>query len=217
MSRLLAPLIATTVILTSGLAQGVWTGRWSNSRELETCGARLERLPMLIGDWEGRATTLDKRTLEAAEISGYVMRSYRNRRDGRTVMVLLVCGRPGPIAVHTPEVCYAGSGYEPSAEATKRTVDLREASRPAEFWSLELTKPDLVLLDRLRIIYSWNAGGGWVAARNPRVEFAGAPALYKLYVVRQMSQEADWEKDDSATDFARELLPSLQQTVFHSP
>jgi hypothetical protein len=213
MSRLLAPLIATTVILTSGLAQGVWTGRWSNSRELETRVANLERVPMVIGDWEGRASTLDKRTLEVAEIAGYVARQYKNRRDGRVVTILLVCGRPGPISVHTPEVCYAGNGFEPRGPAVRRSFG-DNALGPNEFWVLDLDKHVSVLSEALRINYSWSVGANWVASDRPRLDFAGSRALYKLYVIHAIVGEAEADREGIDSDFEQELLPVLRTALF---
>lgn len=217
MSRLFSSLVASVVILASGLVQGVWTGRWSSPAEYQDRVARVSRIPLVVGDWQGEEKVLDRRTLEAAEIDGYVMRRYKNRRDDRTVMALVVCGRPGPISVHTPEICYAGSGYEPSGPATKHRFESLTTTHPAQFWSLELGKQDGVLPDHLRLLYSWNAGSGWVAARNPRVDFAGTPGLYKLYVVRQMTGDAGWEKDNTAIEFARDFLSALEQSLFAKP
>ena len=31
---------------------------------------------------------------------------------GKVVTLFLACGRAGPVCTHTPDVCYAGSGYE---------------------------------------------------------------------------------------------------------
>lgn len=212
MTRLIAPLVAATIILASGLAQGVWTGRWSNSRELETSSSRLERLPMVIGDWVGRASSLDKRTLEAGEISGYVARQYKNRRDGRVVTILLVCGLPGPISVHTPEVCYAGNGFEPRGSAERRSVGKDGTSRSDEFWLLHLGKQVSVLPEALTILYSWNAGEGWQASDRPRLDFAGSRALYKLYIINHLAGDLKGDQEEAVFEFAQALLPALRES-----
>lgn len=214
MSRFLLPLAALALIISSGVVSGLWTGRWSTSRELEARVAELGRVPMTIGDWQGQAQTIDPRTLEAGEISGYLLRRYENRRDGRVVSVLLVCGRPGPISVHTPEVCYSGSGYQPAAPAVRRSVEAGMAARPDEFWALELGKPGPVLPDRLRILYSWNAGGGWTASGQPRLEFAGSPVLDKLYVVHRLTEAVGGDRDETEVEFAKQLLPELRKCLF---
>src|SRR5262245_3153551 len=107
------PLIAAiTVVLSSGVAQGIWAHRWIPSRGIEVAVSRLDNVPKVIGDWEGEDEELDGRQVEVGEIAGHISRRYRNRLDGSVVTLLLMCGRPGPIAVHSPEICYAGSGYE---------------------------------------------------------------------------------------------------------
>ena len=68
--------------------------------------------PPTVGDWEGRPLEVEPRELAAAGVIGGVLRRYVNRQDGRAVTVLLVCGPPGPIAVHTPDICFAGIGYD---------------------------------------------------------------------------------------------------------
>ena len=74
--------------------------------------SKLDRVPMVIGEWKGRPETVDSRDRIAAGLNGLVMRHYENSRTGGTTTLVLVCGRPGPVAVHTPEICYPGAGLE---------------------------------------------------------------------------------------------------------
>ena len=32
---------------------------------------------------------------------------------------LILCGRPGPVSIHTPDVCYRGLGYEPTGSPSR--------------------------------------------------------------------------------------------------
>ena len=101
------------ILVTSGAITGIWTRRWETPPELAARNlASIGLVPETIGDWTGLSQQLDPRVMEIAEIDGYLMRRYVNDR-GDAVSVLLVCGRPGPISVHTPDICYAGIGYEP--------------------------------------------------------------------------------------------------------
>lgn len=213
MSRARAPLIALAVILLSGAVHGYWTGRWANSRALEDRVARLVRVPMVIGDWQGRATTLDRRTLEAAEISGYIARRYESRRDGRAVTLFLVCGRPGPISVHSPEVCYQGTGFEVGGPAVRSSFERPGTSTPDEFWMVGLVKRASVLPVSLRLIYSWSVGDRWHASDRPRFDFAASPFLYKLYLIRDVAGDLDDDREETLFEFARELLPVLRTAL----
>ena len=211
----LAPVfVALGLMLGAGLLHGRWTGRWAASSALRAAVQRLAALPRTVGDWEGRDGTVDSESLEMAEIAGYVVRHYRDRRTGRSVSVLLVCGRPGPIAVHSPEVCYGGSGY--TTIGSRKRVSLGNgASAHDAFWAIELEKPAAVEPDRLRILYGWSADGQWNATDRPRYEFAGSDVLFKLYVIRHREGGAD----DAANDvpeqqFLEQFLPVLRETVF---
>jgi hypothetical protein len=204
--RWLPALIGLAFIVAAGVSQGVLAGRWSRSRAIEDGAASLGRAPAVIGDWEGADVPVDRRAMEMAEAAGYLMRRYKDRRTGRAADVLVVCGRPGPIAVHTPEVCYGGVGYE--AESTTARVKLGAD----EAWALDLAKPGPVAADRLHILYCWGTGGAWEAADAPRLRFAGSPVLYKVYVIVTPAR-AEKAPDDAAEQFARLFLPTLRDCV----
>src|SRR4051794_13674631 len=111
---------ALTLVIFSGVAHGIWTGRWARSHAFESAVAGLGRVPGSFGDWTSTLLPLDQRSVAVAEIAGYVTRKFENRRDGIRITVLLVCGRPGPIAVHSPEWCYGGAGYIVEAPMSER-------------------------------------------------------------------------------------------------
>ena len=57
MPRHLPVAAAVTVLLFSGLVHGLWTDRWSEPGDLLAAAARLPRLPLKLGEWEGEAMT----------------------------------------------------------------------------------------------------------------------------------------------------------------
>jgi hypothetical protein len=214
MPRWLPQLIALTLVLGSGAVHGIWSGRWSPSRVLETRAAELKCVPSVVGDWKGTDMELDARTLQVARLAGYVMRRYQNPK-GDVVTAMLVCGLPGPVAVHTPEICYPGNGFEQVADAVKQPVAPGESGHD-EFWSVDFHKAGPAVPEDLRVLYSWNAGKSWSTSENPRLEFAGEPALFKLYVVRIKGAAARPEGDDPGVDFLRQFLPVLRGCLFAS-
>src|SRR4051812_23326676 len=102
MMRILPVLTVVGVVTLSGVVHGVWTNRWGSTRAVEEASARLQDVPMTVGEWDGQAKELSEREIALAEINGYFSRNYVNRRTGSMVSVLLICGRPGPVSVHTP-------------------------------------------------------------------------------------------------------------------
>jgi hypothetical protein len=74
------------------------------------------------------------------------------------------------------------------------------------------TKPSV-----LRIFWGWNASKGWSAPEQPRWKFADAPALCKLYVIRETAGAVVEPGADPCNDFMRVFLPELDRLVFSSP
>jgi hypothetical protein len=213
------PLLGITATLTflSGYVHGLWTDRWGDSPELQEAVARLERVPTKVGDWDGHEEQLDPRATRRAGFRGYVTRRYENRRTGATVHLLLACGRSGPLSVHTPEVCYRGSGYAQVGRLRKHAPTPAESSAPAEFWTARFSKGAAAAPPQLAVLWAWSAGRGWLAPDNPRLTFAGAPALYKLYVVNATSPAEGSGVDGTCQEFLRQLLPELDKAIFRRP
>jgi hypothetical protein len=120
------------------------------------------------------------------------------------------------MAVHTPDLCYRGAGYEVVGEPAR--VAVAGPGGPAEFWAARLRKPGAGVATTLRIYWGWSADGRWRAPDSPRWTFAGAPFLYKVYVVRDATAdgEAGGEagRPDSGVRFLGEFLPVLKQALF---
>jgi hypothetical protein len=210
MRRTLPILVAIAVVLSFGVAQGLWSHRWIASRDLEDAVARLGRVPAEASEWEGQDEVFDPRQLEQAEISGHVLRRYQNRQDGSVVSILLVCGRTGPIAVHPPDVCYQAAGNELVGEPTREVVRRDGGLPPAEFMKADFLNRGSVIPRRLRIYWSWSDGGPWKAPGDPRLTFAGSPALYKVYVIHETVGAAGPAADpDPCLGFIRAFLPAL--------
>lgn len=217
MLRRLPQLTALIILFTVGLVHGRWSGRSASPQELKSRAAAVDRIPLVLGDWHGQSQTLDERMIQVAGISHYLMRRYQNERTGDKLTVLLVCGPPGPISVHTPEVCYAGIGYQQAGPLTKQRVGA-EPPLGDEFWLAEMAKPDALVPENLRILYGWSVGGPWTASDHPRLDFGGAPALYKLYVVREDGTEsASSSESDPGESFLRQFLPQLRKALPPAP
>jgi hypothetical protein len=217
MTRTLPPLVALVLVLLAGLLHGRWARRWEASPAVAEAAARLGRVPMTLGDWEARTVEVDDAQLAAAEIAGHLSRAYRNRRDGSVVTAFLVCGPPGPIAVHTPDVCYAGAGYEVAGAQSRRSLPAGPAGRLAEFMHAELARPAATPVgaaSRLDILWAWSADGDWQAPDNPRLAYASQPTLYKLYLIREVDSRAG---GDPSRDLLDVLLPELEQALFRGP
>jgi hypothetical protein len=211
MQRILIIISACGVLIASGVVHGVWTDRWSDQGDLVTTADRLEHLPATIGDWHGTAVEMEKDP--NSTLAGMIARRYVHAKTGKAVTILLACGRPGPVCIHTPEVCYAGSGFE--VEKPKRFVlPSTTAQAPPEFWTARFVRERTGGRTHLRIFWSWHGSEEWKIADNPRLSFAGEKVLHKLYVIREMVQPDEPLEGDACVEFMQDLLPTLQRDVF---
>jgi hypothetical protein len=202
--------IAFTLVAAAGAFHGVWTGRWAQSAELSQAAAKLSELPLSFGDWEGKE--IDSKQAGPG-VTGCIQRSYTHRRRNITVVIALVNGRPGPVATHTPEVCYGANGY---LVGEKKSVTVGTGSAAARFWTSDAVKKRQTEESRIRLYWAWNGGDGWEAAKDARVEFQpyNHPVLHKLYVLRDLSQAGGDVGPESCQEFLEAFLPVMQRTLF---
>jgi hypothetical protein len=207
-------LIGLPIVVAFGVAEGRWTNRWSMSDELQQATARLAGVPLTIGAWEGHDEALDERQVVQAEMSGYLSRQYVDRRSGRSLWVLLVCGRPGPTSLHTPDVCLPANGY--GETATPERVSPTGEAEPAEFWMARFQKAG-DLPEPRQLLWSWSAGGPWMAPDHPRFAFGRYPFLYKLYVVQPLVGTDDATAAADRAEFLTSFLPTVNAALFAAP
>jgi hypothetical protein len=210
--RYLPVLIALLVVVGYSVAEGLWTNRWELSDDTGEAAARLAGVPRTVGEWEGKDEELDARQIARAEIVGYVMRQYTHQRSGAVIGVLLVCGRPGPTSVHTPEICFPGSGLAMQGQAERHAVN-QPGKQSDEFWVASFQRTGAVTQPQ-RVYWAWNATGTWVAAEQPRVQFAMAGALFKLYVSRGLSRPDEPLAEDPSDEFMAAFLPAVRKCLF---
>ena len=216
-TSLIIRVIAGAIVLAaSGVAHGIWTERWHDFDATKIASERLQQLPMTVGDWDAIASELDAKTLEKAGIVGYIVRDYVNRQNGNVVSFMVLCGRPGPIAVHTPDICFRGQGYRFTAEPKFHAVNLPNSDTSAEFWTATPVRDSGGVPEHLRVLWTWIADGPCRAPENPRIEFASHPALYKLYITRQAGSSDESLDDDECVKFVRLVIPQLQSVLFDS-
>src|SRR6516164_3309394 len=168
MTRILPIATGLVALIACGVVHGLWTDRWLPKPDPAAAAARFDGLPMTVGNWEGEALEVSPRELQG--LSGYLARRYVNRDTGDVVTLALMCGRPRVVSVHSPDVCYAASGYEVTAPTKLSPAGL---AAPAELWTTEMVRTRAAEQTRLRVFYAWNATGEWQAPDNQRVAYAG--------------------------------------------
>jgi hypothetical protein len=184
------------------------------SHALEEAVGRIDDIPLTVGDWKGHRQEMPADEIAAARVNGYGAWHFENRRTGHSVTALVVCGRPGPVSVHTPDICYQGTGYEMSAGPSPLAISSSGKDGDANLQTATFTMEGPTG-GGLRIFWGWNATGRWEAPGNPRWTFARSPALYKLYVVRaKRAKETVRAEEDPAVEFMKVFLPEVNRALF---
>ena len=207
MPRWLVIVLAVAGLVAAAVVEGTRSNRWGTSDDVRAAAAKLGRVPAAFGDWTGEDVPMDDKVLKVAEAAGYVQRVYTNRTDKTRVTVLILCGPSGPIGAHTPEVCYAGNGFEMSGEARRQTV-APPGLPAATYWSARFDKKGQS--DGLRVCWMWGVGGDWEASANPRLGLHAV--LYKMYVVHSESGSPPAARDP-VHEFLMDFVPEVKKAL----
>ena len=219
MRRHLPAAVMAALILTAGTIHGRWTNRWARATELQHAVDHLGKLPLTLGDWEGRENVLDEKEQKlyaASEAVVWVTRRYVHRVTGEALSLLVLCGPPGPTAAHSPEACYGGGGYDLSGPLELQKFAFGTPPATAVFQVGNFRRADAASSMGLKIYWSFRGGSNWEVPDNTRLAFARYPALYKIYVIREMAMaEGVQPEDEVAPQLIQALLPELEKLLPH--
>jgi hypothetical protein len=199
--------VAVLITLTGGILYGNYSQRWNVSSEMRSAADHLGQLPREIGKWKAvEDMPIAESALQMLECAAHINRRYVNEETGKSLQLAIMLGPPGPIAVHTPEICYSSRAYEIKGERSETVLDVSTEKRHS-FWTIDFVTRN-AFADRLRVYYAWSDGRNWIASNSPRFEFAGAPLLYKLQLATHVSPYSGDEGADPCRQFLEELLES---------
>jgi hypothetical protein len=202
---------AAAVLVLTGLSHGFRTDRWGTAAEVLAATARLQNVPKTAGDWEGQLAPLDERELRIAQVTGHASLQFVHRISAQKARLLVLCGRPGAIGSHTPDICFQGLGFQMEGEPVRHEVRAADGSS-GKFWTARFVRPGATP-EYVRVWWAWGVAGEWQAVDAPRVHFAGRPALYKMYVVSPMrAGDGDLEQD-AGLQLIEAILPPLRAAL----
>lgn len=206
--------VAAVLMIAASVVQGYWTNRFgaiSESEIVAEYSQRLAPIPKVIGEWAAVDLTMDPQEQEVAGIVGYITREYKNSRTKESVTVMLVCGNFRNIAKHEPQQCYVAAGFTQEKETDPYAKKVNDDST-ANF-NTTVFKREEQEFQRLRIFWSWNYAGEWIAPSYARWTLRGQPALYKLYVISNIGQGEQIE-ESAALKFIDEFIPAANKALF---
>ncbi len=212
MNQMMATIVALAMIAGTTIYEGLRFEFWNSSdpQELNRFVERMKQVPAKFGDWTSSESAIDQGQLGAAEVRGHVSRDYINSKTGAKVNVFLVCGKTHPMAIHSPDACYAAVGFKQGDPSRKY---ITANGRTAEFWSAHFTREMNLEKQALDILWAWAPDSGdWEAPTNPRPHFSNKDALCKLYVITQPGDESG--NKPAAIAFLEDYLPVLHKVLF---
>lgn len=198
-------IVGMVLTVLSGVLRGKLDNRWG-TEELNAAAEAVNALPTSIGSWTtDEVERLSEEASTMLRCAGNSVGAYSNRSGDAVNMVLLV-GPAGPLAVHTPEVCYGSNNFtiHESTQATKIT----DSTGKEHDFSVVTFRENKAGNRLLRVYYAWNRDQTWVAPSSPRSAFAGIPMLYKVQVATHDVQK-DRDNLDAGERFLGEALPLL--------
>lgn len=203
-------LAATTILLltmSSGIVQGRLSGRWRSTVDDDRLEKKLADFPRDFGSWQLQESLyLTPYVQSMLECRSYLHRRYVHRDTGQAVNVAVLVGPPGPISVHTPEICYSSRDYELREDRQQATFRLNETQ--AHVWK-NTFYPNGTDTRSVRVYYAWNDGRGWKAPEEPRFSFVGRSRLYKIQLAAFLPSVPEGQ-DDPCSDFLEQFLPALE-------
>lgn len=202
-----------TLTLLSGLLRGYIDQRWGASETMQRAAAKTTEFPKAFGAWklvndDGGFRELDPDSTNMLRTEASLVGRYQHRETGQQVLMIFMIGPAGPLAQHTPDVCYASMNYELIDD--RRGVQIRDRDNQEHAFSVASCRERRPGGGLVRVYYSWNQQGRWRAPAIPRTAFAGVPMLYKIQVSTTDVPEENGVPD-AGEQFLRDSLPALQE------
>jgi hypothetical protein len=207
-----AAVVALTLI--AGLVHGKLTNRWGVPADMKEAAGRFDRIPSEYGDWvlESREE-MTETVVTTLECEGYLNGRFVNRVSGARVNAFIVLGPPGPISVHTPEVCYNSQGKDIREERVRVPIKDSHSDLDNEFWMVTMRSRD-VNAEWLRVYYAWGNKDRWTAPESPRVSFGGQSLLFKFQLAINLPPDADASETDTCQQFLKAFMPVVNPILF---
>ena len=203
---LVAVLIAMGLTVASGAVFGKMSNRWGPSQDSLAAASKLESFPEEFGNWKLQSEErMSDNVVKMLECSGHISRVYVNQESGERVSVAVIVGPSGPIAVHTPEVCFSSRAH--------KTLESRQATAVGnsddQLWAMTFESNDLNA-NLIRVYFGWTPGNRWEATKNPRVSLAWCPYLYKIQLASHLPAGTDLTSNDPCKNFLKDFIPVMR-------
>ena len=169
----------------------------------------LAGLPMDLGPWKGRTTTLDPRIVRGSGSTDIVTRRYVNERTGVGLDVVVLYGPTSEMFIHTPELCYPAAGFESLPGTAERPIAV-DGRGEVPFRSLAFSKGEGGVADVQEVYYSLWYDGRWTTQSTSPKASQRIPGMYKVQVCRRISPNERRDLDNPAEPFLSAMVGQIE-------
>ncbi len=219
MNRAILPLVLAVVLIgVTTVVEGVFLkDRWgAPGVEAAELGKRFANVPKKIGNWTGIDTPVEEDVQERSGAVNFVSRHYTNSENGNSVDLWLIIGHSRDVIRHTPDICYASSGFHQQGSTLRHSV-FYDNDKEGRFFTSKFLKEDELVRRLDRVFWAWNHPDimKWDAPENPRYYYGmSTRTLYKIYFTSVVSSDEDTVDESLAAEFAALILPSIDAALF---
>jgi hypothetical protein len=209
-----ARLVAVAAILAGSGGSRLWQERRVERSLMEgrVSPFPLADLPMDLGAWKGRETTLDPRIVRGSGSTDIITRRYVDQGTGVGLDVVVLYGPTSDMFIHTPELCYPAAGYDPLPGTVERPIGGGGAG-PVPFRSLAFTKGEGGLAETQEVYYSLWYDGRWTTQSTSPKASRRIPGMYKVQVCRRISTRERRDLDNPCEPFLASLVAEIESRM----
>jgi hypothetical protein len=219
MNRAIVPLIlAVVLIAATTVVEGVFLrDRWGKPGvEAAELGKRFANVPKKIGNWTGIDIPVEEDVQERSGAVNFVSRHYTNSENNHSVDLWLIIGHSRDIIRHTPDICYATSGFNQQGSTLRHTT-YYDDDKEARFFTSKFLKEDELVRRLDRVFWAWNHPDimKWDAPEQARYHYGmSTRTLYKIYFTSTVRSDEDTVDKSPAAEFAALILPAIDAALF---
>jgi hypothetical protein len=219
MNRVVIPAVLAVILIgTTTVIEGIFfRDRWGTPGvDAAELGKRFANVPKKIGDWTGIDIPVEEDVQERSGAVNFVNRRYTNSRSDVSVDLWLIIGHSRDIIRHTPDICYASSGFRQQGSILRHTI-VYDGDEEASFFTSKFQKEDELIREVQRVFWAWNHPDieKWEAPDKARYYYGmSTRTLYKMYFTSALTSDQDTVEDSPAAEFARLILPAIDAALF---
>ena len=188
------------------------------SEGIELSQDQVDQLPDQIDVWTiTNREEISGAALELLECTAHGNLAYRNVETEANVILTLMSGPSGPLAAHTPEVCYSSKAYVIDSVPELLEIDLADGNK-CELRVVNLV-PRSDTHEPLTVIYGWHDGTTWKAPAPTwaRAVYAGTQSIVKLQVAiattGDSSVASTKDRQTQLRDFLDNFIPIVNKQI----